>query len=161
MRISRVLFLLLALASAAARTAAAQASDRVSRLGWLSGCWEQHTPRGVTTEMWSRSLGGMMIGASVSVRDGSARGFEHVRIREHGGRLQYTALPSGQRETTFTETVLSDSIVVFENPEHDFPQRLTYRRVGSDSLVARAEASGPQGPRGFDVPMARVACPGR
>lgn len=165
MRSSLVFIVLLVLdgTGLATHTAAQEspAGYRVAALTWLSGCWEQRTPTGLTTEIWSPPLGGMMVGGSVSVRDGIARGFEHLRIREDSGRLQYVALPSGQQEATFTETELRDSSVVFENSAHDFPQRLTYRRIGTDSLVARAEGRGPQGLRGFDVRMARVACSGR
>jgi len=37
--------------------------------------------------------------------------------------------------------------VELTNPGHDFPQVISYRRVASDSLVARIEGPGPQGMR--------------
>jgi hypothetical protein len=48
---------------------------------------------------------------------------------------------------------------VFENPAHDFPQRIIYRRLSPDSLVARIEGPGPNNTtRGIDFPMRRVNC---
>ncbi len=41
----------------------------------------------------------------------------------------FVALPSGQAEATFVQAELSDSMAVFEAPEHDFPQRITYRHL--------------------------------
>ncbi|MDP2958801.1 MAG: hypothetical protein Q8N53_20420 [Longimicrobiales bacterium] len=50
--------------------------------------------------------------------------------------------------------------LVFENLQHDFPQRILYRPLGLDSLVARIEGPRRDGPRGFDFPMRRVSCVG-
>jgi hypothetical protein len=55
---------------------------------------------------------------------------------------------------------VSDSAVAFANPEHDFPQRILYRRVGADSLIARIEGKQGDKVRGIDFPMTRVACAG-
>lgn len=100
-----------------------------------------------------------MVGGARTVVGGVARSFEHLRIRADGTRLVYVAIPSGQRETAFPSTHLSDTLVVFENPEHDFPQRIAYRRAGADSVVARVEGPAPGGgTRGFNVPMARTGC---
>ena len=65
--------------------------------------------------------------------------YELVLIKEQSGRLAYEAHPSGQPSATFLSTTASESSVVFENPEHDFPQRVGYRREGSDSLYAWIE----------------------
>jgi hypothetical protein len=49
---------------------------------------------------------------------------------------------------------VSDSGFTVENPAHDFPQRISYRKRGADSLLARIEG----GTRDIDFPMRRVAC---
>lgn len=134
------------------------AGGPLGRLAWLAGCWERRAGATVSREIWSPPLGDLMVGASVSARDGRARAWEHLRIQSRDGNPVYIALPSGQRQAEFPATAVSDSAVAFENPEHDFPRKITYRRRGSDSLVARVEGPGPNGPRGFDLAMARVAC---
>jgi uncharacterized protein DUF6265 len=53
---------------------------------------------------------------------------------------------------------VSDSAVTFENPSHDFPQRIIYRRRGADSLLARVEGMRGGQLRGSDYPYRRVAC---
>jgi len=125
---------------------------------WLAGCWELRGNNRVTLEMWMPPAGGLMLGASRGIIGGAVREFEQLRIKAEGGKLVYTALPSGQKEASFPSTQVTDSSIVFENLSHDFPQRIIYRRRGTDSLVARIEGPGPNGVRGFDFPMRRVSC---
>jgi hypothetical protein len=100
----------------------------------------------------------MALGASRTVIAGVPREYEQLRLVAREGKLEYVARPGGQSETTFTSTEVSDSVFTVENPGHDFPQRIIYRRRGPDSLVARIEGPGPDGPRGVDFLMRRVAC---
>lgn len=102
-----------------------------------------------------------MVGASRTVVGDQARAFEHLRLRADGEDLVYTAIPSGQAETDFRSTAVSDSGFTVENPEHDFPQRISYRRTQADSLSVRVEGPGPNGPRGFDIVFRRVECVAR
>lgn len=140
----------------------AVSADPIANAAWLAGCWELRTDRRSVLEMWMPAEGGMMLGSSRTVAGGAARQYEHLRLHADGERLVYTAIPSGQREAAFTSPagspVRADSLV-FENPAHDFPQRLVYRRLGPDSLTVRVEGPGPGGSvRGFDQPMRRVRC---
>lgn len=127
---------------------------------WLAGCWERSHEGAVTVEMWMPAGGGMMLGASRTVEGEKVREFEQIVLRLENGRLLYTARPSGQAEATFTSTEATASGFVVANPQHDFPQRIIYRRRGADSLVARIEGPGPSGTQGMDFPMRRIPCKG-
>jgi hypothetical protein len=48
--------------------------------------------------------------------------------------------PSNQPAAAFTLVDCGDRSVVFENKQHDFPQRVIYRRE-SDQLIARIEGT--------------------
>lgn len=130
----------------------------LGRLDWLAGCWERRAGERVVLEMWMAPAGGMMLGASRTVVAGRTRDFEHLKLETVGDTLIYTALPARQRETSFRATTLPDSGFTVDNPTHDFPTRISYRRIGPDSLVARIEGPSPSGPRGIDFPMRRVGC---
>lgn len=137
----------------------AQAGSSVDRAGWLAGCWELRAPNRVTMEMWMPPLGGQMLGASRTVVGNAVREFEVLRLTARGDTLVYTAIPSGQRETDFLSVSATSTELVFENLAHDFPQRVIYRRIGTDSVVARVEGPGPNNTtRGFDLPMRRASC---
>lgn len=99
-----------------------------------------------------------MLGASRTVAGPVAQEWEQVRLSVREGRVVYTAAPSGQSQTDFVATTVSDSGFTVENPTHDFPQRIIYRRRGADSLIARIEGTTPRGPRGIDYPMRRTRC---
>ncbi len=133
----------------------AQAAMDINRLQWLARCWEQRSAGRVTQEQWMAPAGGSMHGMSRTVTGASTRAWEWLRIAPHEGRLAYIALPSGQKETAFAATTVTDTLAVFENPAHDFPQTISYRRVNADSVVARIAAVTNGRARGMDIPMAR------
>jgi hypothetical protein len=48
--------------------------------------------------------------------------------------------------------------VVFENPEHDFPQRIIYRLIANGKLLGRIEGVVDGTERSADFPMTRSDC---
>ena len=151
-------FVVVAVSSTAVQLQAQQPAA-IDRAAWLAGCWEMRTANRITMEMWMPPAGGTMMGASRTTTGSATREFEQLRLWAAGDTLVYTALPSGQRQAEFRSTSVSATTLVFENPTHDFPRKLTYRKVREDSLVARVEGPGPNNTtRGFDIPMRRASC---
>lgn len=103
-------------------------------------------------------LGDLMLGASRTTVGATTSEYEHLRLKPESDRLVYTAIPSGQREASFTSTLISDSMLVFENPAHDFPQKITYRRRGADSVIAQVEGPGSNGVRRVNFAYRRTSC---
>jgi hypothetical protein len=135
-----------------------QAQRPSQKLAWLAGCWElQGRNAAVTHEMWLPPAGGLLLGASRTVRGDSVLSYEAMRIQEHGDTLVLTSNPSGQTQASFRTTIFGPPIV-FENAQHDFPQRISYRPVGADSLIARIEGTRNGALRGIDYPYGRVPC---
>jgi hypothetical protein len=140
---------------------AQQASAPLRQLSWIAGCWRQTSGNGnrVVDEQWMSLRGGTMLGMSRTVHGDSLLELEFLQILEQSSRVVYHAQPSGQRPADFVAQAVSDTLVVFENPQHDFPQRIIYRRRGADSLIARIEGTRNGKTRGIDFPYARVSCP--
>ena len=99
-----------------------------------------------------------MLGVGRTVRDGRTVEHEFVVIAIQDGRLAYQAHPSGQAPASFLATQATDSRVVFENLEHDFPQRVGYERRG-DALQAWVEGTQNGRTRRVDFAYQRVSCP--
>jgi hypothetical protein len=170
MRPSRIGFLqrgLLLFALGAGTNAHADGAADLQSLGWFSGCWAGDGEEAGTGESWSTLAGGTMLGMARTVKNGRTIAHEFVQIRlDEQGRVVYIAQPSGQAETSFTlrttatttTTDLPAHHAVFENPQHDFPQRVIYRREG-DKLVGRIEGVDKGTEKGFDFPMHRTPCP--
>ena len=133
-------------------------SGPLARVGWLAGCWELRAPNRVTVEMWMPPLGDMMLGASRTTVGTATSEFEQLRMKVEGEGIVYTSIPSGQREASFPSILVSDTALVFENTAHDFPQRIGYRRAGTDSVVAYIEGPRRSGPSRVQFPMRRVSC---
>jgi Domain of unknown function (DUF6265) len=136
----------------------AQSAPTVAQVGWMAGCWEQSAGARVIEEQWMRPRAGLMLGVSRTVVGDSLREYEQVALFERGGRLVYAATPARQPPAEFESIAVSDSAVTFENPTHDFPQRVIYRRRGADSLLARVEGMRRGQLRGSDYPYRRVPC---
>lgn len=146
---------LLALALAAAAQGPAPS---VTQAGWLAGCWTMTAgPRSVT-EYWLGPEGGTMIGVSRTVSGGKTVDYEFLLIREGAGGLEYVAKPARQAETTFTSTSVGASEIVFENPAHDFPTRIAYKRR-NDGIVATISGTMNGKPRSIDFNYTAGNCP--
>jgi len=135
-----------------------QDTSPLHRISWLAGCWELRSGERVTFEMWMPPAGGAMLGASRTTVAGTVRETEWLRLETRGDTLLYIAIPSGQEETTFKAVEVTDVGFTVEDPTHDFPRTIVYRRFGRDSLLTRIEGPGSDGPRTIDFPMARVSC---
>jgi hypothetical protein len=132
--------------------------DSIDRVRWIAGCWAATNAQRTVYEQWTAPQAGAMLGTSRTVSRDSLVEYEFVVLREQSERLAYHAHPSGQATTTFLSVSVSDSSVIFENLQHDFPQRVGYDRRGADSLVAWI--SGPRGntTRRIDFRYGRVPC---
>lgn len=152
-------FLTVALLALVPSPAGAQDSGVVG-LQWLAGCWESRGDSVIIEEQWLAPAAGILLGVSRTRRGESLVGYEFARIYARGDSLVLAASPSGQEPAEFVARSADDSEVVFENPKHDFPQRVRYRAIGTDSLAARIEGVRGGEPRGVDFRYGRVACPG-
>ncbi len=106
-------------------------------LHWLKGCWRTTDPGPVITEVWSAPPMPAMIGYSYTTHDGATQGWEAMRIEMIDGAPTFIAMPQGGAPVrfAFAETIYNDDHpdhwAVFENAEHDYPQRVSYRRDGA------------------------------
>ena len=100
-----------------------------------------------------------MLGISRTVADGKTVEFEFIQIRqEASGAILFIAKPSGQPAATFKLIKGSTREVVFENPQHDFPQRVIYRLQNDGSLLGRIEGTSKGKEKAVDFPMTRARC---
>lgn len=133
--------------------------EPLAALSWLAGCWSADGAEPGSGESWLPPAGGSMLGVSRTVRNGTTVAHEFMQIRSSAdGKIVFIALPSGQREATFPLLSLEADQVTFENPQHDYPQRVSYRRLTAERLVARIEGIREGKLHAVDFPMSRVAC---
>jgi hypothetical protein len=136
------------------------APDALDALDFMTGCWERRAGTRLVEEHWLGPRGGLMLGVSRTTRGDSLLEFEFMRVTVRGDTLVFAAQPSGQPPGEFGGAMIGDRAVRFENAAHDFPQRVIYRAVGTDSLLARVEGTIAGRARAVDFPYRRVACAG-
>ena len=117
-------------------------NPRLDDLSWMAGSWTGTDARGVhMEEHWTAPKGNSMIGIHRDVAGGRTRLFEFLRIEQQTDQIVYLSMPNGRSPATpFPLKEVSGSRVVFENPTHDFPQRIISWKDGND-LRARIEGT--------------------
>ena len=136
----------------------AQDSTSIKKVDWIVGCWKSTNSKYDAREHWMPPAGKMMVGVNHTVSNGKTIVYEYLRIEEKDGNLVYIAIPSGQKETTFYQDEITDKKMVFVNPKHDFPQRITYYLLNDGSIHVRVEAEKDGELKGFNIFMERVDC---
>jgi hypothetical protein len=112
-------------------------------LAFLEGKWITENGGMTVEEIWSSPAGGMMVGVGKTMRGDKAVFFEFLRIEQRpGGEIVYIAAPRGQGTTEFKLTGGDGKKFIFENPQHDFPQKITYEKIDADTV--RASIAGPR-----------------
>ena len=139
-------------------TLAQEKKTTIADLAWLAGGWDGSSGGREYLEQWMKPSGQTMLGMSRTVRNGKTVEYEFVQIREQEGDLFYIAKPSGQAEASFKLIQYSNQEAVFENPQHDFPQRIIYRLEKDGSLAAAIEGTSKGKLKRIDFPMKRVKC---
>ena len=137
----------------------ASESPSIDDLKWLAGCWASVGGETGSGEQWTMPAGNTLFGVSRSVKDGKTVAYEFMQIRSNdAGEIEFIAKPSGQTGATFLMVSLTENEVVFENPTHDFPQRIIYRLKSPGDLEARIEGEVNGATRSVDFPLKQLAC---
>lgn len=123
-----------------ALAAAGAAGPAAPPLDWIGGQWCTGQGDAIVEEFWLPPHGGVALGLSRTLTSHGTAAFEYLRIVDLEGTPTYVAQPGGGPPTAFRSTAGGDRWMRFENRDHDFPQRIEYRREG-DRL--HAEISGP------------------
>lgn len=108
--------------------------------GWLSGHWCAEIDGELLEEFWLPPVGDVALGIGRTIKGGKTTSFEFMRIQTRDGVTSLVAVLEGQAPTPFQLTASGAQWVRFENPQHDFPRRIEFRRTSSG---LHAEIAGP------------------
>lgn len=111
-----------------------------ARFDWLAAHWCGGTEERGLEEVWLPEAGGALLGMSRTLSQGGMASFEYMRLVPAGKAAGLHVQPNGVAPTTFVIADHGENWVVFENPQHDFPNRIEYRRDGAE---LKASISGP------------------
>ena len=130
-------------------------SPSLADVSWIAGDWQ--TPAGgrrQIEEHWTAAAGGSMMGVSRTIAGDKTVEFEYLRIEQRADGVYYVAHPKARCPgTDFKLTRASATEAVFENPQHDFPKRIVYRKT-DDGLTASID--GGEGTKAMSFPFKRM-----
>lgn len=90
-----------------------------------------------------------MIGMGREMNGSRLEFHEYLRIEQRKDGLVYVAQPMGRRETEFRLTNENKNTLMFENPEHDFPNVIEYEKRDDGSLCVRVSGLGKKKNKAF------------
>lgn len=118
----------------------AKTYKNLQKADWLIGEWGSTYPDGgVLTETWIKDNDSTFSAKTFFVTGKDTVFSEVVSLEERAGKLNYIANASGQNEgkpVAFELVSATGSRLVFENPKHDYPQKITYNKFENDSISA-------------------------
>ena len=138
------------------------ASPALAQFAWLGGCWRGTANQREFREHWLPLRGNLLVGAGHTVAGGRTQDYEFIRIEPRADGVYYVAAPSNQRETAFKLAGMTtdgpDEIFTFQNPAHDFPQTIIYRRAKEGWLYVHVEGKLANQDRRVIYPFRRIDC---
>ncbi len=137
-----------------------QQPPTLAALAFMAGCWRGSSGGGVVIEeYYTAPTDNLILGVSRYLKGGRVTDYEFSTIAREDTTIVLTPRPSGQEPASFRLTRIDGSSAVWENPAHDFPTLIAYRRGSGDSLVARIEGPGRDGKRASsEWRMGRATC---
>ena len=113
--------------------------EKLKKLDWLVGTWEQTLPDGIVTEIWTKENDSTFSGKSYFIKEKDTIHLESIILSQKKEDLLYIPTVAGQNNdepVTFKLTSDADNTFTFENPTHDYPQKINYKKISSDRLIA-------------------------
>lgn len=134
-------------------------NDQLRDLHWLAGWWQQVTPEGTIFETWVKNEDGSMAGSGGFIKGTDTMVSETIALKVIDNVVQYIPTVKDQNNgapVPFKMTYAAADSFLFENPGHDFPDKITYRRIDAQHMTARISGTPGGNPHAEAFEMTRV-----
>ena len=114
--------------------------DKLEKMNWLLGNWENEMPEGVLTETWTKENDSTFSGTTYFIinKEDTVHS-EAIILKQLNDELFYRPTVKGQNNdepVDFKLSSESENSFSFENSKHDYPQKIVYKKVNETNLVA-------------------------
>ncbi len=120
-------------------TVAPKVYKQLEKAKWFLGDWENKVNDARFTEIWKQRNDSTLAGESFVIENKDTLFYEQVDLVQRNDSLFYVVSvkdQNGEKPVSFHLTQSGKNEVVFENPKHDFPTKITYVRITEDRLIA-------------------------
>jgi hypothetical protein len=114
------------------------------RLDLMVGTWKMESGKGILYESWRKINDSTLKGRSFKINGKDTVLLEQVDLIKTGGEIQYIPVVNGQnndKAVIFALSKTENGIYIFENSNHDFPQRIVYALPEANVLHAWIEGN--------------------
>ena len=140
-----LLLVLMAFANhAVSQTTSHQTNENFKKLSWLAGTWDRTNakPGRSGRERWELTSTSELRGFGINLQGKDTTFIEKLRIIIKDDNIYYVAdVQENEKPVYFKLTQITDVGFVCENPEHDFPKKITYH-VNGNKLNAQISGDG-------------------
>ncbi len=113
--------------------------DAIKKL--FPGKWKMDNDKVELFEKWGVVNETELVGTGFSISGGEKIVSEIIYLKKFTDRWAYVAVPKNQLITLFPLVEHTNKTFVFENKEHDFPQRIIYEFHKGGKLTAAIEGN--------------------
>ncbi|MCH7407889.1 DUF6265 family protein [Belliella sp. DSM 111904] len=117
---------------------------------FLQGTWKMEGKE--SYEHWDKLNGNTLKGFSYKLKDGQIVIAEYLDISKEANKITYTATVLDQNHGVGVDFLgtKTDSVFIFENPQHDFPKIIMYQKLNDNEIFVQV-SDGQQ--KGFSYKM--------
>lgn len=109
------------------KTAFSQNNADMQKLLWIVDKWVSQSENSTSYEHWEKTNETLYTGGSETIKNGDTVFAEKLKIELIEGKVYYIAdVAHNPAPVKFLLTEVNENSAIFENPEHDFPQKITY-----------------------------------
>lgn len=114
--------------------------EQLEKMNWLIGNWENKMDDGILSETWKKENDSTFSGTTYFIiNKKDTVHSETIHLTQLNNELIYRPTVKGQNNDESVDFKLSsesENTFVFENPKHDYPQKIVYKKVDENSLIA-------------------------
>ena len=114
--------------------------SELKKANWLVGEWQQQNDSTNVIETWKRENDSTLVATSFFIQNKKdTLHHETIALIEDNKLLIYAATITGENNNNpvlFQKTSATETELIFENPKHNYPQKISYKKISNALLVA-------------------------
>ena len=114
--------------------------DELKKANWLLGQWQCQTDTTNLIETWTFENDSTLTATSFFIQNKKdTLHHETIELIETNKKLIYKATIIGENNNepvSFQKTMETETELIFENPTHNYPQKITYKKISNTQLTA-------------------------
>ncbi len=117
-------------------------SMEFEKINCLEGNWQNISDSSKFYENWKKINDSLFDGEAFVIAGNDTVFNEKMSIEKSGENIFYNATVSDQNEAkpiSFKLIYFFKTEMIFENKEHDFPNKITYKKISDDLLTVKIE----------------------